>query len=41
MVGEGYDVRASGFLLKKELTYFNKVICKYQFMLKNTIKGEF
>jgi len=41
MVGEGYDVRASGFLLKKELTYFNKVICEYQFMLKNAIKGEF
>jgi len=41
MVGEGYDVRASGFLLKKELTYFNKVICEYQLILKNAIKGEF
>lgn len=28
MVGEGYEIRASGFLLKKELTYFNKVTNK-------------
>lgn len=26
MVGEGYEIRASGFLLKKELTYFNKAL---------------
>ena len=26
MVGEGYNQRASGFLLKKELTYFSKAL---------------
>ena len=26
MLGEGYDQRASGFLLKKELTYFAKAL---------------
>lgn len=26
MLGSGFDVRASGFLLKKELTYFAKAI---------------
>ena len=26
MVGEGYEQRASGFLLKKELTYFSKAL---------------
>lgn len=26
MLGEGYDIRASGFLLKKELTYFAKAL---------------
>lgn len=26
MLGEGYDLRASGFLLKKELTYFAKAL---------------
>ena len=26
MVGEGFDVRASGFLLKKELMYFAKAL---------------
>lgn len=26
MVGEGYEKRASGFLLKKELTYFSKAL---------------
>ena len=26
MMGEGFDVRASGFLLKKELTYFAKAL---------------
>ena len=26
MVGEGFDVRASGFLLKKELDYFAKAL---------------
>ncbi len=26
MVGEGFDQRASGFLLKKELTYFAKAL---------------
>lgn len=26
MVGDGYDSRASGFLLKKELTYFSKAL---------------
>nr|ACO14839.1 Probable phosphoglycerate kinase [Caligus clemensi] len=26
MVGEGYDIRASGFLLKKELDYFGKAL---------------
>jgi phosphoglycerate kinase len=26
MLGEGYEVRASGFLLKKELEYFNKAL---------------
>jgi len=25
MLGEGYAIRASGFLLKKELAYFGKV----------------
>lgn len=28
MMGEGYDQRASGFLLKKELTYFAKALEK-------------
>jgi len=27
MMGEGYDKRASGFLLKKELDYFSKALC--------------
>jgi len=27
MVGEGYDQRAAGFLLAKELTYFAKAVC--------------
>ena len=26
MLGEGYETRASGFLLKKELEYFNKAL---------------
>lgn len=26
MLGEGYEIRASGFLLKKELEYFNKAL---------------
>ena len=26
MLGEGYEIRASGFLLKKELAYFNKAL---------------
>ena len=26
MLGQGYDVRAAGFLLKKELTYFAKAL---------------
>ena len=26
MLGAGFDVRASGFLLKKELTYFAKAL---------------
>jgi phosphoglycerate kinase len=26
MMGEGFDVRASGFLLKKELEYFAKAL---------------
>ena len=26
MLGEGYDQRASGFLLKKELNYFSKAL---------------
>ena len=26
MLGEGFDQRASGFLLKKELTYFAKAL---------------
>lgn len=28
MMGEGYEQRASGFLLKKELTYFAKALEK-------------
>ena len=26
MLGEGYDLRAAGFLLNKELTYFAKAL---------------
>jgi len=26
MMGDGFDIRASGFLLKKELTYFAKAL---------------
>ncbi len=26
MMGEGYDIKASGFLLKKELLYFAKAL---------------
>ncbi len=36
MVGEGYEIRASGFLLKKELTYFNKVTISQTYLLFGT-----
>ena len=28
MLGEGYERRAAGFLMKKELDYFAKALCK-------------
>lgn len=34
MMGEGYEQRASGFLLKKELTYFAKALEKPEKLVK-------
>ena len=31
MMGEGFEKRAAGFLLKKELQYFAKVICNFYY----------
>ena len=39
MLGEGYAQRASGFLLKKELTYFSKVRRTDDFLILTILTG--
>ena len=37
MMGDGFEQRAAGFLLKKELTYFSKVCMFFPILWENML----